>query len=92
MADFNKEELLKIAQLSALKLEENEVKLFSNQIASILSYVDQLQEVTITTDVQPIRNTNIFRDDVAQKGNADAVLAQAPQTEERYFIVPKILE
>ncbi|MFA6263665.1 MAG: Asp-tRNA(Asn)/Glu-tRNA(Gln) amidotransferase subunit GatC [Candidatus Babeliales bacterium] len=92
MSTFNKQELMHIANLSALKLEEHEVDLFVQQIQKILSAMDQLQSVTVARQAEHVRNVNIFRDDVAIKSDAKAVLAQAPQVDDVFFAVPKILD
>jgi aspartyl-tRNA(Asn)/glutamyl-tRNA(Gln) amidotransferase subunit C len=92
MADFNKEELLKIAELSALKLSEQEVPLFVNQIKQVLDYINQIQQVPLTTQAEQVRNVNIMRADVAHPTNYKPVLEQAPQKESSFFIVPKIMD
>jgi aspartyl-tRNA(Asn)/glutamyl-tRNA(Gln) amidotransferase subunit C len=92
MPTFTRQELIHIANLSALKLEEHEIDLFTQQIQKILSYVDQLQRVTIAQQAESIRNVNIFREDVVVKSDAKAVLAQAPQVDDVFFAVPKILD
>ena len=46
MATFNQDELLRIAHLSGLMLNEKESALFTDQINAILTYVDQLQTVS----------------------------------------------
>ncbi len=92
MPTITRQELMHIANLSALKLEDHEIDLFTQQIQKILAYVDQLQAVTVTTQAANVRNINIFRDDIAQRGDAKAVLAQAPQVDDVFFAVPKILD
>ena len=92
MIKLTREELLKVAHLSALKLNEDEIELFEDQIGKILNFADQLQQVAMTTEVEPIRNKNIFREDVIKKCDTNDVLDQAPQREGRYFVVPKILD
>lgn len=92
MKSLNKQELLHIANLSALKLEDKEIEFFSQQIQQILSYIDQLQTVAITAQPEQIKNINIFREDKALQGDAHAVLAQAPQVDDGFFAVPKILD
>lgn len=93
MATFNKQDLAKIAQLSALKLEDREVDLFTQQISAILSYVDDLKQLQIPTQTGlQIGNINIFRQDVAEKKDPSALLDLAPVADEHYFAVPKILD
>lgn len=89
---ITKDELLKIAQQSCLKLSNEEASLFAEQIKTILEYADQLQQVGLTKEAENVRNVNVLREDIATPCNAEAVLAQAPQTNGRYFVVPKILD
>lgn len=92
MTTFNKEELYKIAQLSALKIDESEVDAFVGQMRTILAYVDQLKEVAITTQVEQVRNVNVLRDDKAIQRPSGDLLALAPERDGQFFVVPNILE
>lgn len=92
MATFTKEELLKIAHLSSLKLDEQEIPVFVDQITAILQYVDQLATAQVCTQAEPIRNVNVLRDDIAHSTDPEALLALAPERIENYFGVPQILE
>ena len=93
MADFTKEELLKLANLSAIKLDEQETTLFTEQIKTILAFTEQLQEVETDNAQERIRNVNTIRQDVARTSpNAQAVIEQSPKEELNYFVVPKILD
>lgn len=92
MTTFNKEELHKIAQLSALKIDDSEVDAFVAQMGTILEFVDQLKQVTITAQAQPVRNVNVMRDDVAVQRPSEDLLSLAPERDGQYFVVPNILE
>jgi aspartyl/glutamyl-tRNA(Asn/Gln) amidotransferase C subunit len=92
MIDFNKEELRTIAQLSVLNIDERETELFVHQIKTILAYVEQLQQVKISAQVEQVRNVNMMRDDESYKKDTSAILALAPEREASYFVVPNILE
>lgn len=87
------EDVKKLAQLSALKIEEEEAALLADQVSSILSYVEQISEADVAR-FSPIRltNQNIFREDIATQQSSEALLAQAPKRKENYFVVPQILE
>ena len=93
MNQISTEDIKKLATLSALKLDEQEVQLLTKQIGSILEYVAQISTVD-TQGLSPIRltNQNIFREDVAIQQPTEALLAQAPQRKDTYFVVPQILE
>lgn len=91
---ISKEEVLKIAKLSKLSLSPEEVDMFSVQIGDILGYVEQLNELD-TTDVPPttrvIPSYNVFREDVVDHVlTPEQALANAPQSENNMFKVPKI--
>jgi aspartyl-tRNA(Asn)/glutamyl-tRNA(Gln) amidotransferase subunit C len=89
----------KIAQLAHLELDEAEVKLFGPQIAEIVSYVEQLNELD-TKDVQPAlggltpegERTDSSRDDELEPSLGQAAaLEEAPDPAEGHFRVPKVL-
>ena len=92
MTTFNKDELLHLADLAGLPLEEHEIALFSEQIKAILAYVDQLQTANLGSEAAPTRTDNVLREDVAASKPNAAILAQAPETDDGYFVVPKILD
>lgn len=92
MAEFNKEELLKIAKLSGIQMSDADGDLFTDQIRKVLGFIDQLQTATITNTAESVRNVNILRTDIAIPTDATSPLELAPQRQEQYFVVPKILD
>jgi len=92
---ITKNEVLHVAELARLDLDEASIDLFSGQIAKILEYVDQLNKVD-TSGVKPtshaISLTNAFRED-QQKEHLDReiALANAPEKEDGNFVVPKVV-
>ncbi len=91
MAKLNREELLKIAELSALKLNENELKLFAEQLQDILNYTKELDSIKLSEQAALVKNVNVFRKDIAKQCDSTALLEQAPKSKNRYFVVPKVL-
>lgn len=90
------EEVTKVAILARLKLSEAEREMFASQLAQVLQYVHVLDAVP-TTDVEPLAHavdiSDVFREDVvAPSLPREQVLANAPKTDGRYFVVPPILE
>ena len=90
------EDVRKVARLARLKLREAEVETFTRQLGHVLQYMDLLGEVD-TTGVEPmahaIEMTNVLRDDApAASLPREAALANAPQSDGRYFLVPAILD
>lgn len=91
MIDFNKQDLLKLAKLSALKLDEQELEIFTKQVKEILSYVQELNSIDIKEQAEPVKNINLFREDKAIQINSQNIINQAPKKHDNYFVVPKIL-
>jgi aspartyl-tRNA(Asn)/glutamyl-tRNA(Gln) amidotransferase subunit C len=84
-----------VANLARLELSDEAMETFAGQIGDILDHVDSLQRID-TTDVaatsHAISLTNAFREDkVANMSDRDVSLANAPESEEGSFIVPKII-
>ena len=93
---ITKDEVLYVADLARLDLDEASIDKFAGQIATILDYVDKLNEVD-TEGVRPtshaISLTNAFREDEQKEHlNRDEALSNAPAKEEGNFVVPKIIE
>ena len=92
---ITKEEVIYVANLARLEMDEAAINKFSEQIGEILAYVDALNRVD-TRDVPPtshaISLTNAFReDDIREHLDKDAATANAPEKDEGAFIVPKVV-
>ena len=86
----------RIARLARIKVTDEEAKGLEKELSGILDWVKQLDEVD-TTGVEPMTRvvpiTLKMRDDVVTDGDiADDVTANAPETAERMFVVPKVVE
>lgn len=84
-----------IGRLSRIELTEDEVRMFKDQLAAILTYVDKLGELD-TEGVEPMAHAleliNVFGDDeVGESLAPDAALANAPQRDGNFFKVPKVI-
>lgn len=93
---ITKDEVLYVADLARLNLDEASIDKFAGQIGTILDYVDKLNEVD-TEGIRPtshaISLTNAFREDEPKEHlERDQALANAPQKEDGAFVVPKIIE
>lgn len=85
-----------VAKLARLAIGEEEKALFARQLSSILTYVDTLSALD-TTGVEPTSHVipvqNVFRDDdVRPSLSRGDALANAPDSAEGCFRVPKIIE
>ena len=94
MSIFSKEELLALARLSRLELDETEIASLAKQVEDVLVYAKRVQEVAqeVLRDEELLKNINIMREDVVIKTNPEPLLSQAPEREQDYFVVPVIIE
>ncbi|GAA6212984.1 MAG: aspartyl/glutamyl-tRNA(Asn/Gln) amidotransferase subunit C [Methyloligella sp.] len=86
----------KIAKLARIKVTDQETKSLEGELSSILSWVEQLNEVD-TDDVEPltsvVETTMKKREDVVTDGGyAQRVTKNAPLSEDNFFVVPKVVE
>lgn len=86
----------KVAKLARLELTETELKEFTVQLAEILEYVQKLNELD-TEKIEPLAHclpiSNCFREDKVRPSlGTEKALANAPQREDEFFKVPKILD
>lgn len=84
-----------VAKLSRLKMDDAQVHFFAEQLSKVLGYISKLNELDVET-VEPMAHptsmTNKFREDVERPGMAlGMALANAPDADESFFKVPKVL-
>lgn len=86
----------KVAKLARIRVEEDALPALADEFNTILEFIEQLQEVDVEgiepmTSVTPVRLKR--REDVVTDGDQqEAVLANAPDTREGFFAVPKVVE
>lgn len=92
-------DIRKIAALAHLEISDEEVELYAPQMANIVTYIEQLNELD-TGDVEPMAGgltaegeaTETARDDIAAPSfSQEAALDQAPSAVAGHFQVPKVL-
>jgi aspartyl-tRNA(Asn)/glutamyl-tRNA(Gln) amidotransferase subunit C len=85
-----------VAQLARLALQPEEKQRFTEQLNAILTYMEQLNDVP-TAGVEPTAHVvdlaNVWRADTVCKTLAvEDALANAPETAQHFFVVPRIVE
>jgi aspartyl-tRNA(Asn)/glutamyl-tRNA(Gln) amidotransferase subunit C len=86
----------RIAHLARIAVTDAEVPHLQGELNAMLAFVEQLSEVDVEgiepmTSVTPMQMKK--RADVISDGEiADAVVANAPATEDHFFLVPKVVE
>jgi len=92
-------DVIKVAKLAHLEITDREVELYTPQMADIVKYIEQLNELD-TTNVEPMLGgltakgeaTNSIREDVVVDSlGQKAALSQAPSAVAGHFQVPKVL-
>ena len=84
-----------LAKLARLKLTDVEKKRFSNQMGTIIKYIEKLNELD-TQNVEPTAHVlgldNIFRDDMAAEPLTDKdPINDSPAHSKGHYEVPKII-
>jgi len=93
---IDKETLNKIAHLARLEFDEKDAVKMMHDMSSMVSFVEKLNEVD-TTGIEPLttmsHEINALReDDVKPHLDHDLALLNAPNKDENYFRVPKVLD
>ncbi len=93
---LDKATVLRIARLARIEVPEEELDHLAGELSGILSWVEQLNEVD-TEQVAPMTSVVETRlkqrsDQVTEGGYPEAILANAPEREDGFFVVPKVLE
>lgn len=94
--EITREQVEHVAKLARLAVSEEEKVLFGRQLSSILTYVETLNRVD-TSQVEPTSHVlpmqNVLREDEVKASlPRDAALANAPDSDNGCFRVPKIIE
>jgi aspartyl-tRNA(Asn)/glutamyl-tRNA(Gln) amidotransferase subunit C len=94
--EFTREQIDYVAHLARIDLTEEEREQFGSQLASILAYVEKLDELD-TSAVEPTAHVmglhNVFREDaVRPSAPREAMLANAPARAYGCYLVPRILD
>jgi aspartyl-tRNA(Asn)/glutamyl-tRNA(Gln) amidotransferase subunit C len=89
---ITREEVEKIARLSHIELSEEEINNIIPHLDAVLSYAVRVQEIAKDIDAPSLKNNNIERDDIIIPTDPQPILAQAPEREGDFFVVPVIIE
>ncbi|MGO4451400.1 Asp-tRNA(Asn)/Glu-tRNA(Gln) amidotransferase subunit GatC [Phyllobacterium sp. TAF24] len=86
----------RVARLARIAVSEDDATRMTGELNVILGFVEQLNEVNVA-GVEPMTSVTPMamkkRQDVVNDGNKAAdIVANAPITEENFFVVPKVVE
>jgi aspartyl-tRNA(Asn)/glutamyl-tRNA(Gln) amidotransferase subunit C len=86
----------RIAHLARIKVTDSEVPALQDELNAILAFVEELKSVDVSraapmTSVLPMPMKK-RTDEVTDGGIANNVVANAPSSEDHFFVVPKVVE
>ena len=86
----------RVARLARIAVTEDEAHRMTGELNTILGFVEQLREVDVSgvepmTSVIPMEMRK-RRDVVTDGGRPEDIIANAPATDENFFLVPKVVE
>ena len=86
----------RIAHLARIAVSEEDVAPLQGELNAILAFVEQLGTVDVA-GVEPMTSVTPMQmkkreDVVTEGGRATDIVANAPETEDNYFLVPKVVE
>ena len=93
---LNNADILKIAKLARLQVDDQQADDYANSITSILDLIDDMQAVN-TDGVEPLSNPldahqRLRADEVTAINKRDEFMAIAPKSESGLFLVPQVIE
>jgi aspartyl-tRNA(Asn)/glutamyl-tRNA(Gln) amidotransferase subunit C len=86
----------RIARLARIAVPKAEQQPLAGELSHILGWIEQLNEVD-TADVPPMTSVVAMKpalraDRVTDGGRPEDILANAPERQGDYFVVPKVVE
>lgn len=86
----------RVAHLARIALSDEEAERMMGELNGILGFVEQLSEVDVS-GVEPMTSVTPMtmkkrQDVVTDGGKADDIVANAPETDRNFFLVPKVVE
>ena len=87
------EEVLKVAHLARVYIDDNELEMYKGQLEAIMNEINKINEVEIIDDdimISPSSNINKYREDVPKKAKDD-VLSNAPKTNGNYIQIKRFV-
>ena len=93
---IDKDKIRHTAKLARISLDENKIDSLSKDLSNIFKFIEKLNKVD-TKNVKPLNSildqSLRLREDKVNDGNIrDQILENAPNKNEDFFIVPKVIE
>jgi len=83
----------KLADLARMRVSENEQEGVAKDLETIVGFVDVVQSRDVSAAKTTAQSYNVFREDaVAPLASAHDLIGIAPQTQDHFVKVPKVIE
>jgi len=87
----------KLAKLSSLTIDEDKKEKIAKELGDIVAFVENLNEIDVShvdATFTTVCGGQPLREDIAIKveSEAEAIMKNAPKSENNYFVVPAIIE
>ena len=97
---IDKDTVRKVARLARIAEPEERLEPLAKELSGILGWIEQLNEVDIegveamasTVDVKLPMREDALANGPTGGGQPDNIVANAPKTEDHFFVVPKVVE
>lgn len=92
MAKVTKEEIKKIAEMTKVSFTDDELDGVMQQFNDVIAYAERVVQIAQQAEIVSVKNINADRADIMIPTDSTKILAQAPDGEDNYFVVPKFLD
>lgn len=97
---IDKDTVRKVAHLARLAEPEERLEPLAKELSGILGWIEQLNDVDIegveamasTVDVSLPLREDALASGPTGGGKSDKIVANAPKTEDHFFVVPRVVE
>lgn len=91
-----KDDVRKVARLSRIAVPDEKLEALASELDGIMGWIEQLNEVDVE-GVEPLTSVvetslPMRTDEVTDGNRQDEVLANAPKSEEGFYVVPRSVE
>ena len=93
---LDKDAVAHIAKLARIRVADDELDHLAGELSQILGWVEQLSEVDVD-GVEPMTSVvemalKARADEVTDGGYGERIIANAPESVDGFFLVPKVIE
>ncbi len=93
---MDKETVATISYLARLRFDEDNKEKITEDLENIIEFVDQLESAD-TSDIEPLANplektAKTRSDEITAENRKETFLENAPDSNEDYFLVPRVVE